>query len=87
MGGTTITIQEDNLLKAINKLIETQEKCNGIPLWLDGITILIKNKKEDYAKRGKYITIGNKGIEMSVGLTYQKEKLNKNIVIFAHFGK
>jgi len=81
MGGTTITIQKDNLLDAIQELIRTQEKCNGIPLWLDSITLFTKNKE------GKYDTIGNEGIEMSVGIAYSKEKIDNNIVIFAHFGK
>lgn len=81
MGGTTITIQKDNLLDAINELIRTNERCEGIPLWLDSITILTKNKK------GYYDITGNEGIEMSVGVAYSKEKIDNNIVIFAHFGK
>lgn len=81
MGGTTITIQKDNLLDAINELIRTNDRCNNMHLWLNSITIAIKNTE------GKYDTIGNEGIEMSVGIAYSKEKIDNNIVIFAHFGK
>lgn len=81
MGGTTITIQEDTFLKALDKLIEQRKEIEETHhLFLNSITILGKEK-------GEYYAIGDKGIEMNVGTYFPTEKLEKNIIIFAHFGK
>jgi len=82
MGGTTITIQEDTLFEAVKKLIDTVRECESIPLSLDSITIMLKDKAT-----GEYLINGNMEIELSVGLNYAENKIEKNIVIFAHFGK
>lgn len=64
MGGTTITIQEDTLLKAFDELIEQRKVIEDLHhLFLNSIIILGKEKDEYYA-------IGDKGIEASVGTQY-----------------
>ena len=82
MGGTTITIQEDTLLKALDNLLEQRKEIEETyHLFLNSITILGKDEK------GEYWAIGDKGIESIVGSMYPNDKLEKNIIIFAHFGK
>lgn len=82
MGGATITIQEDKLIKAIEELNKQQEEIEETHhLFLNSITILVKDDKEEYWE------IGDKGIEASVGINFASEKLEKSIIIFAHFGK
>ena len=84
MGGTTITIQEDGLLKAIEELNKQREEIEeNYHLFLDSITIL---GKEGEIEPPIYRAIGDKGIETAVGLN-ANTKLEKNIIIFAHFGK
>lgn len=81
MGGTTITIQGDTLLEALDKLIEQRKEIEETHLlFLNSVTILGKEK-------GEYWAIGDKGIESRIGTQYATEKLEKNIIIFAHFGK
>lgn len=82
MGGTTITIQNDNLICAINELNKQQKEIeDNCHLFLDSLTILGKDLTNKYNK------IGDFGIELSIGLNYATEKIIKDIVIFAHFGK
>lgn len=81
MGGTTITIEKDNLIDAIDELIKQRKDIEETYyLFLDSITIL---SKED----NKYVAIGDKKLELFVGIHYATEKFKKNIVLFAHFGK
>ena len=88
MGGTTITIQEDTLLKALDSLMDQRKEIEETHhLFLNSITIL--EKKEATRDKGveTYQAIGDKGIEAKIGPQYTAEQLEKNIIIFAHFGK
>ena len=81
MGGTTITIQEDTLLKALDSLMDQRKEIEETHhLFLNSITILGREKEG-------YQAIGDKGIEAKIGPQYTAEQLEKNIIIFAHFGK
>ena len=81
MGGTTITIQKDKLIEAIDELAKQRKEIEETHfLYLNSITILGKSEDE-------YFAVGDKGIEAKIGINYPTEKLEKNIVIFAHFGK
>lgn len=80
MGGATVTIQENTLAEAIVELTVQIKDAEMIPLWLDSVTLLVKNKK------GKYIMFGDNGREVFVGTSYTQDE-HKNFVIFAHFGK
>ncbi len=76
MGGTTNKIEENSLVEAINKLIQQVNTCEQHGLFLDSISIFIKDK-------GKYVGIGNNGIEMDIGTHYIK-KPKKKVVIYFH---
>lgn len=76
MGGHTSIIEENNLVEAIEKLRESINHQEKLGLFLNSISIFIKDK-------GKYIGIGNNGIEMDIG-TYYYKKPKKKVVIYFH---
>lgn len=77
MGGSTCTIEEDNLVQAIEKLRKALPEAEAMQMYLDSISIYVKNKN------GKYKGIGNNGIEVKVGQKYNKPP-KKKVVIYYH---
>mgnify|MGYP001592529771 CR=1 FL=1 len=75
MGGVSSKIEADNLVEGIEKLRGYLDKAEQQALWLDSITILIKDKN-------KYIGLGNDGIETAVDKLYGKKPTKKIVILF-----
>lgn len=76
MGGSSCKIEEDSLVKAIEELRKVLNEESHWGMYLDSISILIRNKK------GKYEGIGNNGIEVEVGQRYNKPPKKKAVIYF-----
>lgn len=77
MGGASCIIERDSLVEAIEELRKVLNEQEPQGMYLDSISVFVKNKK------GKYEGIGNDGIEVEVGQKYSKPP-KKKVVIYYH---
>ena len=75
--GTSFKIEAENMVEAINKLRKSLDEGEKIGLYLDSISIFIKDNN------GEYSGIGDNGIEVSVNTLFG-EKPTKKVVILCH---